>query len=429
MLPSAHSRPASDVIRQACILVGSKATRLGNLARDKPKPLLEIGQGQAFLDIVIEQVVRQGFGDVVLLAGHLGHLVQERYERRRLDAGHVRVVIEPEPRGTGGALLSAQEILAPRFLLLNGDSFFDVNLRALAAEASVHESLIALRRVSNPSRYGTVELKGNEVLQFREKSVDVRGPALINAGIYALRHSIIHHIGALPSSIETDIFPALAKKRRLAGMVHAGYFLDIGLPETLEQGRRELLDLRARPAVFLDRDVVLNIDHGYVHRPDQVNWIAGAQEAVRRLNDLGYRVVVVTNQAGVGHGYYKEDDIVALHWWMQDQLASKGAFIDAFYYCMHHPDASIEKYRGYHVNRKPGSGMILQAFSELTIRKDQSFLIGDKESDIVAAENAGIPGYLFTGGNLVTFLNRLLPPTTEASRGRQCHASRDKQRQ
>ena len=151
------------MIRQACILVGGKGTRLGNLTRETPKPLLEIGQGRVFLDIVIEQVVRQGFNDVVLLAGHLGHLVQERYDGRRFGGGRVRVVVEPEPRGTGGALISAQEIIAPRFLLLNGDSFFDINLRALAAEASAQEALIALRRVSDPSRYGTVELKGKEV--------------------------------------------------------------------------------------------------------------------------------------------------------------------------------------------------------------------------------------------------------------------------
>ena len=409
---SAYSRPAPDVMRQACILVGGKGTRLGDLTRATPKPLLEIGQGMAFLDIVIEQVVRQGFNDVVLLAGHLGHLVQERYDGRQFGDGHVRVVVEPEPGGTGGALIAAQEIIAPRFLLLNGDSFFDINLRALAAEASAHEALVALHRVSDPGRYGTVELKGKEILRFREKSADVRDPALINAGIYALRRSIIQCIGLLPCSIEIDIFPILAEKGQLAGTVHEGYFVDIGLPETLEQGRRKLLDLRVRPAVFLDRDGVLNIDNGYVHRPDQVNWIAGAQEAVRRLNDLGYRVIVVTNQAGVGHGYYEEDDIVALHRWMQDQLARRGAFIDAFYYCMHHPEASIEKYRGYHVNRKPGPGMILQAFSDLTIRKDQSFLIGDKESDIEAARGAGIPGYLFPGGNLATFLDRLLPPRT-----------------
>jgi D-glycero-D-manno-heptose 1,7-bisphosphate phosphatase len=390
-----------------------------------PKPLLEIGRGITFLDIVIEQVVQQGFNDVILLAGHLGHLVQERYNGRRFGAGQVRVVVEPEPRGTGGALISAQEILAPRFLLLNGDSFFDINLRALAAEGGAYEALVALHRVCDPSRYGTVELKGNEILRFREKSADVRGPALINAGIYALRQSIMHCIGALPCSIEMDIFPSLSEKGRLAGNVHEGYFIDIGLPKTLKEGRQKLLDLRAKPAVFLDRDGVLNVDHGYVHRPDQVNWIAGAQDAVRRLNDLGYRVIVVSNQAGVGHGYYGEDDIVALHWWMQDQLALKGAFIDAFYYCLHHPDARIEKYRGYHVNRKPSPGMILQALSDLTIRKDRSFLIGDKEIDIEAAGNAGIPGYLFPGGNLDTFLNRLLPPISHASRVGQCHASSD----
>jgi D,D-heptose 1,7-bisphosphate phosphatase len=406
----------SDVVRQSCILVGGKGTRLGDLTRAMPKPLLEIAQGVIFLDIIIEQVVQQGFDDVILLAGHLGHLVQERYDGRRFGAGRVRVAIEPEPCGTGGALISAKDIIAPRFLLLNGDSFFDINLRAFAAEACSHEALVALCRVSDPSRYGTVELKGKKIRRFREKSADVRSPALINAGIYTLTQSIIRRIGALPCSIETDIFPTLAEKGRLAGIVHEGYFLDIGLPETLEQGRRELLDLRAKPAVFLDRDGVLNIDRGYVHRPDQVNWIAGAQEAVRRLNDLGYRVIVVTNQAGVGHGYYEEDDIVVLHRWMQDQLAIRGAFIDAFYYCPHHPEARIEKYRGHHINRKPAPGMILQAFSDLAIRKDRSFLIGDKQSDIEAARSAGIPGFLFPGGNLATFLDGLLPPMTKASR-------------
>ena len=408
MPPSVYSLTGSNVIHQACILVGGKGTRLGSVTRVVPKPLVEIRQGIAFLDIVIEQVVRQGFNDVILLAGYLGHLVQERYDGRRFGAGLIRVVVEPEPRGTGGALISAQEIIAPRFLLLNGDSFFDINLRAVAAEASAHEALIALCRVSDPSRYGTVELEGKVIRGFREKSVNARTPAVINAGIYALRKSIINHIGALPCSIETDIFPTLAQQRQVIGIVHKGYFLDIGLPETLERARRELLELCVKPAVFLDRDGVLNVDSGYVHRPDQVNWIPGAKRAVRRLNDLGYRVIVVTNQAGVAHGRYKEDDVIALHRWMQHELAIKGAFVDAFYYCPYHPEASIAKYRGCHVNRKPGPGMILKAFSDLAIRKNQSFLIGDKESDMEAAKRAGIPGFLFPGGNLAMFLDRLL---------------------
>jgi D-glycero-D-manno-heptose 1,7-bisphosphate phosphatase len=393
-------------IRQACILVGGKGTRLGEATRAVPKPLLEIGEGIAFLDILIEQVARQGFNDVVLLAGYLGHLVQARYEGRTLGTARVRVLVEPEPRGTAGAIISAREILEPRFILLNGDSFFDINMRALAAEADAScEALIALHRVSEASRYGSVELEGDRVVRFREKVWDAGLPALINAGIYVLNQAIVDRIHSLPCSIETDLFPVLAAEGTLKGVVRDGYFLDIGLPETLQQGRRELLALRQRPAAFLDRDGVINRDHGYVHRPQQVEWIPGARESVRRLNDLGYRVVIVTNQAGVAHGYYGEDDIFVLHDWMQEELAARGAFIDAFYFCPYHPNARVERFRADHIDRKPNPGMIFRAFSDMPIDKNHSFLIGDKDSDIECARGAGIRGFLFTGENLAVFLD------------------------
>ena len=396
------------IVRQACILVGGKGSRLGDLTRSIPKPLLDIGEGTVFLDVLIDQVARQGFHDIVLLAGHLGNVVRERYDNRRFGDARVRVLVEPEPRGTGGALISAREILAPQFLLLNGDSYFDINLRALTTEASGHEASIALRRVVDPSRYGTVELDGDKARRFCEKSPDARGPALINAGIYVLRRSILDRIRALPCSIESDILPALAAEGRLTGAVRDGYFLDIGLPQTLQQARQELLALRTRPAAFLDRDGVLNADHGYVHRPDQIEWITGAVESVRRLNDLGYRVIVVTNQAGVGHGLYAEADVIDLHRWMQEQLAAQGAYIDALYYCPDHPEARLEKYRRHSANRKPEPGMILQAIVEHRIRRDGSFLIGDKPSDIEAARGAGIPGFLFPGGDLDAYVRDCL---------------------
>ena len=165
---------------------------------------------------------------------------------------------------------------------------------------------------------------------------------------------------------------------------------------------------KRRPAAFLDRDGVINVDTGYVHRPDQVEWVAGAREAVRRLNDLGYRVVVVTNQAGVAHGYYDEDTVKSLHAWMQDQLAAQGAFIDAFYYSPYHPEAKLAQYRANHVDRKPGPGMILRAIADLDIDKSRSFLIGDKAIDMEAARAAGIMGFLFAGGNLAAFLEERL---------------------
>jgi D,D-heptose 1,7-bisphosphate phosphatase len=159
-----------------------------------------------------------------------------------------------------------------------------------------------------------------------------------------------------------------------------------------------------RPAAFLDRDGVLNVDHGYVHRPEQLEWISGAREGVRLLNTLGYRVVVVTNQAGVAHGFYSEDSIHALHDYMQGELSAAGAFVDAFYYCPYHPEARVEKFRQRHFDRKPEPGMILRAIADLQIDPRSSFLVGDRATDIEAARRAGIRGYLFTGGNLADFL-------------------------
>jgi D,D-heptose 1,7-bisphosphate phosphatase len=391
-------------IRQACILVGGKGTRLGDITSSVPKPLLDIGNGMTFLDFIIEQIVRQGFDDIVLLAGHLGHLIKARYLNRSIESARIRVLVEAEPKGTAGALISARDIVEQRFLLLNGDSFFDTNLRKLAYHATDCEALLALRQVPDAARYGAVDMAGDRIVRFREKNIHRSGPALINAGVYVLTSAILDRVRSLPCSMETDIFPALAAEGILRGIVRENYFLDIGLPETLEQGRRELLALRHRPAAFLDRDGVINIDCGYVHRPDQLRWVSGAKECVRRLNDLGYRVVVVTNQGGVAHGYYDEEDVHALHKWMQDQLSIEGAFIDAFYYCPYHPEARIEQFRRSHIDRKPGPGMILRAFSNLNIDDDRSFLIGDKDSDIEAARSAGIPGFLFREGDLAAFL-------------------------
>lgn len=239
----------SKRIQQAFILVGGKGTRLGQLTRTIPKPLLDIAEGRVFLDFVIEQLERQGFSEIVLLAGYLGDLVRQRYDGRRLGSAKLRVLTEPTEHGTGGALLTAREILKPRFLLLNGDSFFDINLRSLAAEATArdYEALLALHAADDASRYGTVDLAGERIVRFREKDPGSSGPGLINGGVYVLARSIIDRVRSLPCSIEAEVFPALAEEGKLAGIVRSGYFVDIGLPETLQRARQELPRLRAGP--------------------------------------------------------------------------------------------------------------------------------------------------------------------------------------
>jgi D-glycero-D-manno-heptose 1,7-bisphosphate phosphatase len=150
-----------------------------------------------------------------------------------------------------------------------------------------------------------------------------------------------------------------------------------------------------RPVAFLDRDGVLNIDHGYVHRPDQLEWIDGAPAAVRLLNEAGFVVVVVTNQSGVARGIYDEDTVQRFHDHMQGVLAQHGARIDAFYYCPHHPDGPVAQYAMRCDCRKPGTGMLDQAAKDWPVDRARSFLIGDKDIDMQAASAFGIKGVMF----------------------------------
>jgi histidinol-phosphate phosphatase family protein len=165
-----------------------------------------------------------------------------------------------------------------------------------------------------------------------------------------------------------------------------------------------------RPAAFLDRDGVLIEDTGYPHDPAAVRWIAGAPEAVARLNRDGFFVFVVTNQSGVARGLYPEAEVHALHRWMAARLAEAGARVDAFEHCPHHPEAPLPAFRRDCRRRKPAPGMIEDLLRGWPVERAGSFLVGDKPSDLTAASAAGLPGHLFPGGDLAAFLDRVLAP-------------------
>lgn len=160
-------------------------------------------------------------------------------------------------------------------------------------------------------------------------------------------------------------------------------------------------DRPRRPAALLDRDGVLNVDVGYAYRAADLVWITGAREAVLRLNQAGYFVFVLTNQSGVARGLYSLAQMDAFHELMQEHLTEIGAHIDAFYHCPYHADAVIDTYRvANHPDRKPNPGMILRALAEWPVDRSRSFVIGDRDSDIEAAQRAGLPGYRFDETNL-----------------------------
>ena len=396
------------MLKQAVILVGGLGTRLGERTKATPKPMLPVG-GRPFLDTLIDEIARyDAFDEILLLAGHKAESIVARYEGTSRGRARLAVSLEQAPLGTAGALVHAAGVLQERFLLLNGDSFFDFNILDLATRA--RESLVhmALRADVVGDRFGRVVLDGDRVRSFIAPGQGAAGP--VNAGVYVIDRSILSRVGGLPASLEQDVFPALAAAGAMTGTSYRGYFIDIGIPEDFARADIELIERLRRPAVFFDRDGVLNHDSGYTFEIDKLQWIEGAREAVKAVNDAGYFAFVVTNQSGVARGFYEESHVHALHRWMADEMAAMGAHIDAFEYCPDHPDGTVARYRRVSDRRKPEPGMITDLLGRFPVETDASILIGDKQSDLEAARAAGVQGHLFSGGNLEAFVRRHLPP-------------------
>jgi dTDP-glucose pyrophosphorylase/histidinol phosphatase-like enzyme len=385
---------SGEAIRQAVILVGGKGTRLGAITRAVPKPMLPIAGDRPFVDYLLETIERHGYRDIILLAGHLGEALAAAYDRRRIGKATMRVIREPVPLGTAGALTAAREALDPRFLLMNGDAFFDINLRALeqVSRRSGATATLALRTVADAARYGRVIEEDGKVKAFLEKDLTRPGPGVINGGIYVLKREILDLVRDLPCSLEQHVFPALVERGDIAGREFDGYFLDIGLPETLEQGHLELPRVRVRPAAFIDRGALIDIGAHDPSGSDGFRWRVGAVEAVRALNDRGHYVFVVGDPSGRVETPGAVDNGRRLNAKIQESLALEGAHVDRF--CAK--------------DRKPLASLLEEVMNEWPIVRERSFLVGAIAGDVEAARGAELAAHVRDGGDLARFVHSLL---------------------
>ncbi len=389
-------------MREALILAGGRGVRLGELTDETPKPLIDVG-GVPFIEHLLWNLERHGIERAVLSVGYLVEKFEEfaasRHSARPRSRLHVEVVAEPEPLGTGGAVAFAATCLKDDVaLVLNGDTLFDLNYLDLAlAVDDVTPVAIALMGVDDASRYGAVTLDDGHITAFAEKPG--REPGLANGGVYAADVAFLTGMGTGRFSLETDVFPQLVSEGRLAGRSYGGTFVDMGTPESLARARETIGSWYERPAVLFDRDGVLNVDHGHVATPERFDWMPGAREAVKAVNDAGMLAIAVTNQAGIAKGLYTQDEYLAFEQWIAECLAEGGAHLDAVYHCPHHPEGSGE-YRAVCDCRKPAPGMVLSAIADWGLDTGRTVLLGDKASDLEAARAAGVEGVRFDGGDL-----------------------------
>jgi D-glycero-D-manno-heptose 1,7-bisphosphate phosphatase len=349
-------------IGQAVILVDGPAVSIS---------LQDIG-GAPFLAYPLRNAARAGVSELLVLASGPGTDGLAAFDGQSFGEARCRVLTAFEPLGPAGLLRHFSQELAGRFYLLHGDRYFDCDLNLLSPQP--RESLAAAAQAGG----------------------------LVQTGTYALSRDALT-LADDGQGVEDGILPALAASGRLSVVAGQGYFIDMRKPGALEAARNDLPEALRRPAVFFDRDGVLNHDLGYTHRAEDLRLMDGAVETIRRCNRANRYVFVVTNQSGVARGLYTLEAVQAFHAAMQQQLRSAGAHIDGLYICPHHPEGTVEAYRRECECRKPGSGMFRQALQEWPVDVAASVMIGDRPSDMAAAAACGIRGFQFAGGNLERF--------------------------
>lgn len=395
------------MLRQAVVLVGGLGTRLGALTADTPKPMLPVG-GEPFLDIVLRNLVRHGFDDILLLAQFHVEKIRDHYTAHPLTGAQLRVLEEGAPAGTGGALREAAPLLDEVFLLTNGDSIFDFNYLALYQIFQATQSTVSLGLCARPdvSRYGQVTLgEASAVTGYAEKNAAPGTPGLISGGVYIMSRDILE---AIPTeglvSLETDVMPGLVAKGSVSGAEFEGYFLDIGLPESYAQAQTEIPAWEPRRVVFFDRDGTLNHDEGYTHKIEDLSFLADVPDVIRRCNDAGRLVIVISNQAGIARGFYSPADVDRFHAEMNRRLQAFGAHIDGFFFCPHHPDGVVPELAVTCACRKPQTGLLDKAVAAWKINLDGAVMIGDSQGDLDAAHAFGIEALHTDGTNLAKLI-------------------------
>ena len=398
----------SATLRQCVVLLGRFGAERSAFG---VPPLLPCGDRPA-LAWLLREFVRFGVEAFLLLCGDGTDLSEPAVGA--IAAGlprNVRVELVPVPgqTGTAGALLRARHRLDARFLLCDGDVLFDCNLADLLA-ASVHDDAavagrLLLHRPEPPMPARAVALQGDRVTAYRaiapaDGSVADTGIAVFTPRLFdALRPA---------GSLRGDVLPRLAADGALRGTASSGWFCDLGIPGNAARARQDAPRRLRRPALFMDRDGVLNVDHGWVGTRDRFDWLPGALDAIRHATQAGWHVFVVTNQSGVARGLYDETAVLALLRWIAEQVHRAGGTIDDTRYCPYHKDAVVAAYRRTHPWRKPAPGMLLDLIRAWELDPARCRMIGDQASDMQAAASAGVAGHLFPGGNLLDFVQPLL---------------------
>ena len=373
---------------QAVILAGGRGTRLRPLTDTLPKPMIHIA-GKPFLEHLIELLAGQGVRRIVLLLGYLPEVIQDYFGDGSRWGVRIQYCVSSVDDETGRRLKLAASNLDPCFLLLYSDNYGPIQIEKMWSRFSAAGVPAMITVYSNRDGYtkNCVRLDDDGYVAVYDKSrlqPDLQG---VEIGYALVSKVVLDLVPDANVSFEETIYPKLAAQRQLLAYRTDHRYYSIG-----SHGRLPLTEtfLTREPAVILDRDGVLNTRPPraqYVTRWEDFEWLPRVKEALSVLSQAGYRIIVVSNQAGIGRGVMTEAALDDIHTRMKAEALEAGGRIDAIYYCPHDWEEGCEC-------RKPKPGMLFQAQRDFNLDLTRTVFVGDDERDAQAAEAAGCPSIL-----------------------------------
>lgn len=389
------------------VIAGGQGTRIAAVNSEIPKAMIPI-DGKPILEYEVEMAKRYGFTEFLFIIGYMGDQIENYFG----DGSKWNVTIEyfreEKPLGTAGALGYLKEKLTEDFFVFYGDTVMDFDMKAmLEYHKSKHaDATLFLHPNDHPydSDIVVLDIEG-KVRKFYNKphTEDFISHNMVNAALFIFSPKILHKIEVgVKSHIEKNVLPAcLDSGMNLYGYVSFEYIKDMGTPDRyyavcddVKSGKVARMNRAySRPAIFLDRDGVISKEVDLLSKHEQLEIIEGAGEAIRYINEKGYLTIVVTNQPVIARNLCSLEELDFIHAKLETLLGHERAYINAIYYCPHHPDSGYpEERKEYKIKckcRKPAPGMLLKAARDWNIDLSQSYMIGDRNSDVQAGENAG----------------------------------------
>lgn len=388
------------------IMAGGKGTRMLSIASDIPKPMIPI-EGRPVLEREIECLCEQGFTDILITVGHLGNVIMDYFGDGLKFGVHITYYFEKEPLGNAGALFQVKDQLTDDFLLLNADAMFDIDFNRFVQYHKTHDAVATLFTHPNSHPYDSGVIIADEHMAVRKwlAKEDERPEYFknrVNAGLHVLNKKILEQtVEGGKIDLDRQLLKPLAGTGQMYCYDSPEYVKDMGTPERyyavckdFANGIVKARNLKKRQkAIFLDRDGTINEYVGFLTDIKEFRLLDGVAEAIRKINASGYLAIVVTNQPIIARGEVSFTELQEIHNKMETLLGAEGAYIDAIYFCPHHPDKGFEGERvEYKIScdcRKPKPGMLLKAAEDFNIDLSRSWMVGDGKNDVEAGKNAG----------------------------------------